>query len=87
VTLALGRSLTAFPRTLAIEVSEDGTAWTETWRGDTAEKTVAAAIENPRDVTVSFPFAATRARYVRLTQLGHSSQPWAVSEFRVAGHH
>jgi hypothetical protein len=83
VTLALGKSFTAFPRTLAVDVSEDGIAWTETWRGDTAERSVAAAIEDPRHVTVRFPFAALPARYVRVRQLGHSTQPWAVSEFRV----
>ena len=45
---------------------------------------VAAAIENPRDITTTFSFAVQPARYVRVTQTGQSSaHPWAVAEFRV----
>jgi hypothetical protein len=83
VTLGMGRSATGFPRELAVDVSLDGTQWTEAWHGETAAQTVAAAIDDPIGATVSLPFAAQRGRYIRLRQLGQSIQPWAVAEFRV----
>ena len=66
-------------------MSLDGTQWTEAWRGEIAAQTIAAAIDDPKGVTVSLPFAAQRGRYIRLRQLGQSIQPWAVAEFRVSG--
>ena len=84
VTLSLGRSMTGYPRGLVVEVSADGSSWAETWRGESAAMSVAAAIENPRDITTTFSFASQPARYVRVTQTGQSStHPWAVAEFRV----
>jgi hypothetical protein len=85
ITLGMGRSATGFPRELAVDVSLDGTQWTEAWHGETAAQTVAAAIDDPIGATVSLPFAAQRGRYIRLRQLGQSIQPWAVAEFRVIG--
>jgi hypothetical protein len=84
VTMSLGRSMTGFPRGLVIEVSADGTGWSESWRGETAAISVAAAIDDPRDVTTTFSFASRPARYVRVTQTGQSAtHPWAIAEFRV----
>ena len=85
ITLGMGGGATAFPRELAVDVSLDGAQWAEAWRGETAAQTIAAAIDDPIGVTVSLPFAAQRARHVRLRQLGQSIQPWVVAEFRVVG--
>jgi hypothetical protein len=82
ITLAGGKSMTAFPRAIAIAVSADGLRWTPVWQGDAAAKTVAAAIADPRTVAVPFGFSQQSARYVRVTQTGQSAQPWAVAEFR-----
>ncbi len=87
ITLGMGGGATAFPRELAVDVSLDGPEWIEAWRGETAAETIAAAIDDPTGATVSFPFAAQRARHVRLRQLGQSIQPWVVAEFRVVGAH
>jgi len=84
VVLGLGYPR-AFPRTLAVDVSSDGVAFTEIWRGDTASRTVAAAIDNPAEVRVPFPFPPRAARYVRVRQLGHSASPWAIAELSIVG--
>jgi len=85
ITLALGYGAAAFPRTIAVELSMDATTWIPRWQGDTAAAALVAAIEDPRDVTISFPFSAERARYIRVKQLGQSAAPWIIAEFRVFG--
>ena len=83
VTLSLGRSMTAFPRGLRVEVSAGDGGWIDVWRGDMAAASVAAAIADPRDVTTVVSFPVRQARFVRLTQTGASTHPWAVSELRL----
>ena len=85
VVLGLGASRMEFPRAIAIDLSTDGVEWSETWRGDTAAMTVAAAIADPREVRVTFDIGARRARYVRVRQIGQSEAAWGVAEFRVLG--
>lgn len=85
IVLSQGASRFGFPRAIAIDISADMNAWSEVWRGDTAAKTVAAAITEPRDIPLRFQFATVRGRYVRVRQLGQSQAPWAVAEFRAIG--
>jgi hypothetical protein len=83
ITLAQGRI--EFPRAIAVDVSTDNATWAEVWQGETASKTLSAAIHDPRHITMHLPFAAQNARYVRVRQLGQSTVPWAVAEFQVFG--
>jgi hypothetical protein len=85
VVLGLGGYTNAFPRGIAIAVSSDGSSWLEVWRGSTAAQSVAAALENPREVPVVFEFAARPARYVRIMQVGQSRTSWAVAELGIKG--
>ena len=80
----LGRYPWAYPRTLAIDVSTDGIAWTSAWHGETARLTVAAAISDPGAIGVS-SLPPQQARYLRLQQRGHSKALWAIAEIRVLG--
>lgn len=85
VVLGQGAGRMDFPRTIAIDLSADGVEWSESWRGDTAAMTIAAAIADPREVRVTFDIGVRRARYVRVRQIGQSEAAWGVAEFRVFG--
>jgi hypothetical protein len=74
-----------FPRSMTVELSKDGNTWTSAWQGPTAERSVAAAIDNPRVVPLTVDFPAQPAQYVRVTQTGHSRDPWIVGELRILG--
>jgi hypothetical protein len=85
VVLALGPWTWAFPRVIVVASSTDGVEWTQAWRGETAAHSLAAAIDDPLDVRVPFAFGQRRARYVRISQTGESSDEWAVAELSVWG--
>jgi hypothetical protein len=78
-------AIVGFPRGIAIELSTDASTWRDAWRGPTAERSVAAAIENPRIVPLTIGFPAQPAQYVRVTETGHSRDVWFVAELRVLG--
>ena len=83
--LAQGKYSFAYPRTLGIEVSDDGASWREVWRGDAATLALRGALAKPAIVPLRVNFDATTARYLRLTQHGQAKQPWAIAELRVFG--
>ncbi len=78
-------AIVGFPRSIAIELSTDGATWNDAWRGPTTEKSVAAAIENPRAVPLTFGFPTQAARHVRVRQTGQSRDQWTVAELRILG--
>ena len=84
VELSLGSCTSGFPRDLAVDVSRDGTTWTEAWRGRTATLTLRAALDHPADVPMRVHITPTDARVLRLRQLGRDAQvPWCVAELTV----
>jgi hypothetical protein len=83
--LRLGKLAFAFPRRVRVEVSGDGATWREVWRGETAPAALEAARQAPAVVPVRVHFPAARGRYVRVTQEGTSTHPWAVAELAVLG--
>jgi hypothetical protein len=85
VALGLGGYVGDYPRLLAIELSDDAQNWNERWRGATATRAVSAALRDPLNLTVYFPFASSRARYIRLRQLGSSRQSWSIAQLTVIG--
>jgi hypothetical protein len=86
VVLAHGPFTPGFPRQLTIEVAEEPDAWRPVWRGPTGARTVAAALDDPREVRLYVEFAPVEAKYVRLTQTGTSGvDEWAVAELAVVG--
>jgi F5/8 type C domain-containing protein len=86
IVLALGAHPGTYPRSFVVDVSPDQKSWTEVWRGNGAARAMVAAIETPRDVRISIDFAPTRARFVRIKQVGRSRvNPWGVAELRVTG--
>ena len=85
VTHALGEYARDFPRLLAIELSVDGTAWTEVWRGPTAALAFVAAARAPREAAMRIAFPPHPARYVRLRQLAEHKNMWRLAELTVHG--
>jgi hypothetical protein len=86
VVLRLGVFVDGYPRSLAIDVSEDRRAWTRAWTGRGAGKAVAAALRDPAAVPMTFGFAPVRARWVRLRQLGADPiARWTVADLTVHG--
>ena len=75
-----------FPRQLSIETSLDGQVWSPAWSGGTAIMALSAALEDPLNVPLPFPFEARSARYLRFTQTGSErTYYWSVAELRVLG--
>jgi hypothetical protein len=60
IVLSLGMYIHDYPRSLQIDVSPDGHAWTTTWNGRGARQAVAGALDDPGMVplTFCFPLAA-----------------------------
>jgi hypothetical protein len=86
VDASLGRFIDAFPRQLTIEISLDGAAWQEAWRGETAQMVVLPIFKPAHDVRLHFPLGGRQARYVRLTQTGRADQSsWTIAELVVRG--
>ena len=75
-----------FPRQLSIETSLDGQVWSPAWSGGTAMMALSAALEDPLNVPLPFPFEPRSARYLRFTQTGsEETYYWSVAELRVLG--
>ena len=86
VQMLLGGYAADFPRTLVIECSDDGVAWRQVWAGTGATLTLAAALQEPGRIPISFPLWGHTARHLRFTQTG--TEPiayWSIAELRVLG--
>ena len=84
--LVLAGFVADFPRQLSIETSTDGGNWSEAWAGNSALLALSAALEDPLNIPMPFPFTPRAARYVRFTQLAtEETYYWSVAELRVIG--
>lgn len=85
VTVSLGSNIGAYPRRLAVEVSHEGSSWTNVWEGAGLGPAVAGIMQSPRDGRMAVAFNATAARYVRLRLTANAQATWAVAELEVHG--
>jgi hypothetical protein len=86
VVLDLAGYVADFPRALVIETSSDRASWKRAWRGRTALLALSAALVNPLEIPLAFPFEGRPARYVRLRQTGRDGvYYWSIAELRVYG--
>jgi uncharacterized protein (TIGR03382 family) len=82
IVFGMGAFAFGFPRELAVDVSPDGAAWAEVWRGRTAAETLRAALREPGVVPLTVEIGRASGRYVRLRQLGREPGiPWWIAEF------
>lgn len=79
----LGAYYTDFPMRLRIDVSPDGAQWETVFLGDTALHAYYAAVRHPKRVSIVYPIARDRVRFIRLTQLGWGEHDWSIVELRV----
>jgi len=86
IVVSLGGRLLDYPRTLAIDASDDGRTWSAVWRGRTASRAVAGALDDPAMIPLTFELAGVRGRWLRLRQIGSDPRAhWSVAELRVYG--
>ena len=83
VTHSLGPYAHDFPRLLAIDVSANGTDWTEVWEGRTVAYAFRAAVVAPRNAVMHFAFPPRAGRFVRLRQLVAHEHPWRLAELEI----
>jgi len=80
VSLVFGPSGIDFPRGYSLEVSEDGTSWTEVARTETTIIPI-RLFAKPRDLAVNILVPLQRARFVRVTNLGSDRKfYWSIYE-------
>jgi hypothetical protein len=86
VELSLGPRYAGFPRELSIESSSDRRDWSVLWQGSMSGRAFAAAVRDPGRMPLQVCFPATRARYLRLRQVGSAADAsWVVAELVILG--
>jgi hypothetical protein len=83
VDYALGGDIGGYPRSLAIDVSADGSAWHTAWQDRGLRHVLAGLMRAPRSAVVPIRFDPRDARYVRLRLLEAASAPWMLAELTV----
>jgi hypothetical protein len=80
----LGAFSWLFPAALAVETSEDGTLWNPAWSGTVLERTILAAMDDPKHLRIVVGFPPRQARYVRMRAAsGGNDAPWTIAELEV----
>ena len=75
-----------FPRRLLVETSVDGENWSQAWTGTTSIIALSAALDDPLNVPLTFPFEPREARFVRFTELdSEDTYYWSIAELRILG--
>jgi hypothetical protein len=86
VIMGIAGFVADFPRQLTIDTSVDGAAWTPAWSGGTGLLAFSAALEQPLDVPLPFPFEPRTARFVRMRQTGTEGvYYWSIAELKIMG--
>ncbi len=86
IVLTMGAYAFGYPAGLAVEVSDDRTAWSDVWTGDVGVQTVRGAIAEPATVPIVLALEKARGRYLRLRQTGEEPTiPWWIAELDVYG--
>ena len=72
------------PSALDVETSEDGASWNTAWSGTVRDRTIVAAMEDPRRLRIVVAFPPRPARFVRLRETsGGNDVPWVLAELEV----
>jgi F5/8 type C domain len=80
----LGSSSWLYPGALAVATSEDGESWNEAWTGTVLDRTILAAMEDPKRLRIVLAFPPRQARFIRMRAAsGGNDAPWTISELEV----
>jgi hypothetical protein len=86
LTMTIGSHPMDFPRSLAIDTSDDGREWTTRWTGSSSAAGFTGGVRDPGEMPLLYTLPHVPARWIRLRQLG--SDPvfyWSIFELRVFG--
>ena len=80
----LGSFSWLYPAALAVETSEDGRLWNPAWSGIVLERTILAAMADPKRLRIVVDFPPRQARYLRMRAAsGGNDAPWTIAELEV----
>jgi hypothetical protein len=80
----LGSYSWMYPGALYAETSADGVAWSAAWGGSVRERSILAAMADPKHLRIVIAFPPRQARYIRLRgEQGAPDAPWAIAELEV----
>jgi hypothetical protein len=80
----LGAFSSLFPSALAVETSEDGVRWNPAWSGAVFDRTIRAAMADPKRLRIVVDFSPRSARYIRVRAAsGMTEAPWTIAELEV----
>jgi hypothetical protein len=86
VQLLLGPFIEDFPRVFSIEMLGEGAVWKELYKGGAAGRAFVGALQDPKDVPLTFAFPPVTARYLRLRTLANDeTYYWSIAELKVLG--
>jgi len=84
VTLAVGEFVAGYPRRLVVQTSTDTHAWIVVADRRLAGLTMAATLEDPKQVTLTIPLMPSQAHFVRLRLAeAHRQAAWVVADLAV----
>jgi F5/8 type C domain len=80
----LGPSSWLYPGALEVATSEDGESWHVAWTGAVLDRTILAAMEDPKRLRIVLAFPPRPARFIRMRAASAGSgAPWTISELEV----
>lgn len=86
VQLLLGPFVADYPRELTVEVSDDGTDWTEVWSGPTVGMAVRAGLFDLGRARLAFDLDGRTTRFIRMSQsVDDGTWYWSIAELEVNG--
>ena len=75
-----------YPRTLTVEISVEGTAWTTAFSGKTGGLAVLGALASPANPVLEIGLPSSPARFIRLrVEQALERDPWVVTDVKVKG--
>jgi hypothetical protein len=80
----LGSSSWLYPGALHAETSADGVTWSDAWGGSIRERSILAAMADPKHLRIVIAFPPRQARFIRLrAEPGAPEVPWTIAELEV----
>jgi hypothetical protein len=80
----LGYLSWVYPGALHAETSTDGMTWSPAWSGSVRERSILAAMDDPRHLRIVLAFPPRPARFIRIrAEQGAPEVPWAIAELEV----